>query len=93
MLVLWRNKLRTSEVPQRIFDAIRAVITESKVLAGKHQRALDSTVLDDAVARQPTITMLAAQIRRVRKLIPELAAASSNTCCSMTDSLLGSDRP
>jgi IS5 family transposase len=74
VLVLWRNKLRTSEAPQRIFDAVRAVIVESKVLAGKHRRALDSTVLDDAVARQDTITMLVTQIRRVRKLIPELAS-------------------
>lgn len=72
VLVLWRNKLRTSEAPQRIFDAVRAVIVESKVLAGKTRRALDSTVLDDAVARQDTITMLVTQIRRVRKLIPEL---------------------
>lgn len=74
VLVLWRNKLRTSDAPQRIFDAVRAVIVESKVLAGKHRRALDSTVLDDAVARQDTITMLVTQIRRVRKLVPELAA-------------------
>lgn len=29
VLVLWRNKLRTSDAPQRIFDALRAVITES----------------------------------------------------------------
>ena len=72
VLVLWRNKLRASDAPQRIFDAVRAVIVESKVLAGKTRRALDSTVLDDAVARQDTITMLAAQIRRVRKLITEL---------------------
>ena len=74
VLVLWRNKLRTSDAPQRIFDAVRAVIVESKVLAGKHRRALDSTVLDDAVARQDTITMLVTQIRRVRKLVPELGA-------------------
>ena len=49
---------------------VRAVIVESKVLAGKHRRALDSTVLDDAVARQDTITLLVTQIRRVRKLPP-----------------------
>ncbi len=73
VLVLWRNKLRVSDRPQRIFDAVRAVIAESGVLVGKTRRALDSTVLDDAVARQDTITMLATQIRRVRKLIPELA--------------------
>ena len=73
VLVLWRNKLRQSEAPQRIFDAVRAVIAETGVLKGKHRRALDSTVLDDAVARQDTVTMLAAQIRKVRKLIPEIA--------------------
>jgi IS5 family transposase len=72
VLTLWRNKLRASERPQRIFDAIRAVIAETGVLAGKTRRALDSTVLDDAVARQDTISMLVAQIRRVRKLTPEL---------------------
>jgi IS5 family transposase len=72
VLVLWRNKLRASERPQRIFDAIRAVITKSGVIAGKTRRALDSTVLDDAVARQDTITMLVTQITRVRRLVPEL---------------------
>jgi IS5 family transposase len=74
VLTLWRNKLRVSDAPQRIFDAVRAVITESGVIANKHRRAIDSTVLDDAVARQDTITMIATQIRRVRKLIPELAS-------------------
>jgi IS5 family transposase len=73
VLVLWRNKLRGSDRPQRIFDAVRHVVTESGLLAGKTRRALDSTVLDDAVARQDTISMLIAQIRRVRKLIPEIA--------------------
>jgi transposase len=73
VLVLWRNKLRTSDRPERIFDAVRAVITKSGVIAGKTRRALDSTVLDDAVARQDTITMLITQIVRVRRLVPELA--------------------
>jgi IS5 family transposase len=72
VLTLWRNKLRASAEPQRIFDAIRAVVAETGVLAGKSRRALDSTVLDDAVARQDTITMLVAQIRRIRKLVPAL---------------------
>jgi IS5 family transposase len=72
VLVLWRNKLRASDRPQRIFDAIREIVSESGVIAGKHRRALDSTVLDDAVARQDTITMLVAQIRKVRRLIPGL---------------------
>jgi len=43
------------------------------VIAGKHRRVLDSTVLDDAVARQDTVKMLVEQIRRVRRFVPELA--------------------
>lgn len=74
VLTLWRNKLRESGSPQRIFDAVRAVIAETGVIAGKDRRALDSTVLDDAVARQDTVTMLVEQIRRVRKLIAELGS-------------------
>jgi len=70
VFTLWRNKLRSSEAPQRIFDVVRSVIVESGVIAGKHRRAIDSTVLDDAVARQDTITMLVEQIRRVRRLDP-----------------------
>lgn len=73
VLVLWRNKLNQSERPKRIFEAVATLMAESKVLSGKTRRALDSTVLDDAVARQDTVTMIATQIRRVRKLIPELA--------------------
>lgn len=74
VLVLWRNKLNASDRPKRIFEAVATLMAESKVLSGKTRRALDSTVLDDAVARQDTITMIATQIRRVRKLIPELAS-------------------
>lgn len=35
-------------------DVTLAVITETGVTTGKHRRVLDSTVLDDAVARQGT---------------------------------------
>jgi IS5 family transposase len=73
VLVLWRNKLRRSQDPDRVFNAVRAIIAETGVITGKTRRALDSTVLDDAVQRQDTVTMIAAQIRRVRKLIPALA--------------------
>ncbi len=74
VLTLWRNKLRVSKAPERIFDAVRAVIAETGVLRGKTRRALDSTVLDDAVATQDTVTQLVAMIRRVRKAIPAAAA-------------------
>jgi IS5 family transposase len=74
VLTLWRNKLRASERPQRIFDAVREVIAATSILAGKTRRALDSTVLDDAVTRQDAIMQLVAQIRRVRRLIPAAKA-------------------
>ena len=74
MLTLWRNKLRARERPQRIFDAVREVIDATNILAGKTRRALDSTVLDDAVTRQDAIMQLVAQIRRVRRLVPAAKA-------------------
>jgi hypothetical protein len=72
-LILWRNKLRASDRPERIFEAVREVISTSGVISNKTRRALDSTVLEDAVQRQDTISLLQSQIRRVRKLIGELA--------------------
>ena len=74
MLTYWRNRLRASERPERIFDAVRDVVAETGVLTGKPRRAVDSTLLDDAVATQDTVTQLVSMIRRVRKAIPEAAA-------------------
>ena len=70
VLTYWRTRLRKSERPERIFDAVRSVIDATGVLKGKTKRALDSTLLDDAVATQDTVTQLIAAIRRVRRLVP-----------------------
>lgn len=74
VLTLWRNKLRDSDQPRRIFEAVRGVVAETGVLKGKTRRALDSTLLDDAVATQDTVTQLCSMIRRVRAAIPAAAA-------------------
>ena len=74
VLVLWRQRLRNSARPERIFDAVRAVAVECGALSDKTRRALDSTVLYDAVATQDTVTMVSSQIRRVRRLAPAAAA-------------------
>lgn len=74
VLTLWRNKLRASDRPQRIFDAVRAVMDATGVLAGKNRRVLDSTVLDDAVTTQDAVMQLVSAIRRVRRLVPEAKA-------------------
>lgn len=72
-LTYWRRRLAGSDRPQRIFDAVRAVIAQTGVLKGKDRRALDSAVLDDAVATQDTVTQLIAAVRRVRREVPQAA--------------------
>lgn len=76
VLTYWRTRLRRSHRPERIFEAVREVVAATGVLAGKTRRALDSTLLDDAVATQDTVTQLIAAIRRVRRLVPEAAAVT-----------------
>lgn len=73
VLTYWRRRLAASDRPHRIFDAVTAVIAQSGALTGRRRRAIDSTILDDAVARQDTVTQLIAQIRRVGREIPETA--------------------
>ena len=69
ILTYWRTRLRGSDRPNRIFDAVRAVVAETGVHAKKTRRALDSTILDDAVATEDTVTQLVSQICRVRRLV------------------------
>jgi Transposase DDE domain/Transposase domain (DUF772) len=78
VLTYWRRRLAASGRPNRIFDAVREVVAATGALSGKTRRALDSTVLEDAVATQDTITQLVAAIRRVARTLPggtELVAA------------------
>jgi transposase-like protein DUF772 len=51
-LTYWRRRLAGSDRSNRIFGAVRAVIAQTGVLRGKTRRALDSVVLDDAVATE-----------------------------------------
>lgn len=90
----WRQRLARSQRPDRIGEAVRAVVDATGVLVGKGRRVLDSTLLDDAVATQDTVTQLVSQIRRVRRLVPqaggvEVAAhdydASGKPVCAWDD--------
>jgi IS5 family transposase len=78
VLTYWRARLRGSDRPERIFEAVREVVAATGVLAGRTRRALDSTLLDDAVATQDTVTQLISAIRRVRRLVPQAAAAEAS---------------
>jgi hypothetical protein len=70
VLTYWRRRLAASQHPNRIFEAVKEVIADTGVLKGRTRRALDSTVLNDAVATQDTVTQLVAAIRRVAAVVP-----------------------
>ena len=65
LLAYFRRRLARSGCPNSIFEAVREVVKATGVLKGKHRRALDSTVLDDAVASQDTVTQIIAAVREV----------------------------
>ena len=89
-LTYWRRRLAASDRPQRIFEVVRDVINETGAVAGKTRRALDSTILDDAVARQDTVTQLIAQIRRVGRDVPGAKDLIAGQCTRL-DGLTGQD--
>jgi hypothetical protein len=62
-LVYWRRRVAASQRPDRVFDAVSEVIAETGILTGRRKRCLGSTVVDDAVATQDTVTQLTAAIR------------------------------
>lgn len=69
-LTYWRRRLAVAGNPHRIMEAIAEVVAETGVLKGRRRRAVDSKVLDDAVARQDTITQLIAGIRSFARDVP-----------------------
>jgi hypothetical protein len=79
-LVYWRRRVAKSDRPHRVSDAVRKVIGETGVLKGRRRRAVDSTILADAVATQDTIIQLVAAIRRVARVVPGAAEQIAELC-------------
>ena len=79
-LTYWRRRLAASDRPNRIFEAVKAVVAQTGALAGRTRRALDSTVLDDAVATQDTVNQLIGAIRRVRREVPGAVDVVAEHC-------------
>jgi len=69
-LVYWRKRIAASDRPHRVFDAVARVIADTGILRGRRKRCVDSTVFDDAVATQDTVTQLVAAMRKVARLVP-----------------------
>src|SRR6266508_3274691 len=66
--------------PHRLNEAVKRVVEQTGVLAGRRRRAVDSTILADAVATQDTITQLVAAIRRVAREVPGAADQIAAVC-------------
>jgi hypothetical protein len=79
-LTYWRQWLARSARPHRLNQAVKRVVEETGILAGRRRRAVDSTILADAVATQGTITQLVAAIRRVAREVPGAAAQIAAVC-------------
>jgi Transposase DDE domain/Transposase domain (DUF772) len=79
-LVYWRKRIAKSSRPGRVFDAVAEVIAATGILAGQRRRAIDSTVFDDAVATQDTVTQLTAAIRKVARVVPGAGEVIGAVC-------------
>jgi hypothetical protein len=79
-LVYWRRRIAASDRPDRVFDAVAEVISRTGILRGRRKRCIDSTVFDDAVATQDTVTQLMAAMRKVARVVPGAAAVTARVC-------------
>jgi Transposase DDE domain/Transposase domain (DUF772) len=79
-LTYWRQRLAGSARPHRINQAVKRVVEETGIVAGRRRRVVDSTVLADAVATQDTVTQLVAAVRRVAREVPGAAGQSQVVC-------------
>jgi len=91
-LVYWRRRIAKSDRPYRVNDAVRQVIEATGVLAGRRRRAVDSTILDDAVATQDTITQLIGAVRRVGREVPGAGEVIAAVCTGHDYSGVGKPR-
>src|SRR5271169_5815168 len=79
-LAYWRGRIARSGRPHRINEAIRTVVGQTGILAGRRRRAVDSTILADAVTTQDTVTQLVSAVRRVAREVPGAAEQIAEVC-------------
>src|SRR6266699_549669 len=79
-LVYWRKRIAASDRPDRVFDRVAEVIAETGILRGRRKRCVDSTVFDDAVATQDTVTQLVAAMRKIARAVPGAGEVIAGVC-------------
>jgi hypothetical protein len=88
-LVYWRSRIARSKRPHRVNDAVKKVVEQTGILQGRRRRAVDSTILADAVATQDTVTQLIGAVRRVAREVPGAAEQIAGVCTGHDYSVLG----
>jgi hypothetical protein len=78
--VYWRKRLARSRRPHRVSDAVKTVIGQTGIVKGRRCRAVDCTILADAVATLDTVTQLVSAIRRVAREVPGAAEQIAAVC-------------
>src|ERR1041384_6473950 len=74
------RRLARSDRPHRVRAAVAKVVAQTGILKGRRRRAVDSTILADAVATQDTVTQLISAIRRVGREAPGGAEQIAAVC-------------
>jgi IS5 family transposase len=69
VLTYFRERLRNSERPRRVFDRFKEVATEAGLLTNRGVRVLDSTPVLSAVQTQDTVSLIKGAIRRLLTLL------------------------
>ena len=91
VLVNMRARLRQSQRPNRIFDAVLDVAAKAGLVGRK--RVLDSTALYDAVATQDTVTMIRAAIRGLLRVADAALAAELRAVLTRDDDYTTPGKP
>jgi hypothetical protein len=91
VLVDFRERLRRSKRPNRIFEAALAVAKETGLVGRK--RVLDSTALYDAVATQDTVTMIRSAIRALLRVVDATLSTEVRTVLRRADDYKDAGKP
>lgn len=91
VLVDMRARLRRSERPNRIFEAVLEVAKQAGLVGRK--RVLDSTALYDAVATQDTVTMIRSAIRGLLRVAGEGLRVEVRGVLKRDDDYAGAGKP
>lgn len=77
VLCYFRERLRRSTRPRRLFERFKEVATEAGLLSRRGVRVLDSTPVLSAVQTQDTVTLIRGGVRRLLRTLERAAPADA----------------